>query len=466
MCLRGSRLKASAPDPYKTLIWYPAQKSGKPMTYGDYLALRGGEDRFDRTPEEASRLAGRLLDYDAAGLMPAQVAQEKARAMWALKDAKPMTGRFPVVIYAPSISSTAFENADLCEYLASQGYVVLSSPSLGAHSREMTFDREGIEAQVGDIGFLIGYAQSLPYSDPSHIAVLGFSWGGLANVFAAAKDSRISALVCLDGSVRYHPKMVEDAKYVTAARVAVPLLSLAQRPYQLEDLILHKVDVSDSFMNKMGYSDVYKVTMYSMRHQDFASQSIRFRPPGRFTEFSPDEVSQAHSWMARYVLQFLNAYLKNDAAGLAFMNNAPVKNAVPAHLLAVDAQRASSTPVTRELFAAELAKRGFEHALDAYKEAQKKAPDFTLDEGRINLWGCILLAQEKTLEAIEILKLAVSLYPESSNTYDSLAEAYERNGDQALAIKNYRRSLELDPKNDNAVRHLKTLEHARGPGDP
>jgi Tfp pilus assembly protein PilF len=58
-----------------------------------------------------------------------------------------------------------------------------------------------------------------------------------------------------------------------------------------------------------------------------------------------------------------------------------------------------------------------------------------------------------------MFKLAVSFYPKSANTYDSLAEAYEINGDRELAIKNYKRSLELNPKNTNAVDHLKTLEH-------
>lgn len=61
-------------------------------------------------------------------------------------------------------------------------------------------------------------------------------------------------------------------------------------------------------------------------------------------------------------------------------------------------------------------------------------------------------------EAIEVLKLNVHLYPESANTYDSLAEVYETAGDKALAIKNYKRSLELDPKNTNAEQHLKKLE--------
>ena len=64
----------------------------------------------------------------------------------------------------------------------------------------------------------------------------------------------------------------------------------------------------------------------------------------------------------------------------------------------------------------------------------------------------------KPKEALEIFKLNVFLYPASANVYDSVAEAYEKNGDRELAVKNYKRSLELDPKNANAARQLKKLD--------
>jgi cytochrome c-type biogenesis protein CcmH/NrfG len=43
------------------------------------------------------------------------------------------------------------------------------------------------------------------------------------------------------------------------------------------------------------------------------------------------------------------------------------------------------------------------------------------------------------------------------NVYDSVAEAYAVNGNRELAVKNYQRSLELDPKNTNAAQQLKKL---------
>jgi dienelactone hydrolase len=129
-----------------------------------------------------------------------------------------------VLIYAPGSTSSAYENADLCEYLASHGYLVLASPSLGVTTRSMTLNLEGAEAQARDISFLVGYATTLAQADKAKITVIGYSFGGLANVLAAAQDDRIGALVALDGSVRYYPAIAQAATYATPERLAVPLL--------------------------------------------------------------------------------------------------------------------------------------------------------------------------------------------------------------------------------------------------
>jgi hypothetical protein len=56
------------------------------------------------------------------------------------------------------------------------------------------------------------------------------------------------------------------------------------------------------------------------------------------------------------------------------------------------------------------------------------------------------------------LELNVRLYRESSNAYDSLGEAYMIGGNKELAIKNYEKSVELNPQNDNGFRMLKILK--------
>jgi Flp pilus assembly protein TadD len=70
-----------------------------------------------------------------------------------------------------------------------------------------------------------------------------------------------------------------------------------------------------------------------------------------------------------------------------------------------------------------------------------------------------LLEQGHLLEAVEILKLAVTMYPSSSNAYSSLGEAYRRTGNKTLAVENFRKAFELDHFNYFAEYQLKRLQN-------
>lgn len=440
--------------PMQTMIWYPAAKgSAKPVTFADYLRHAATEETFDRP---ASEIDASLKNF-GRGLSPERAARMRASPMLAVRDAKPAAGKFPLVVYAPSFSAWTFENADMCEILASHGYVVISSPSMGAGTRSMTTDLEGLETQAADIAFLIGYAHSLPQADTSRVAVAGFSWGGMANVFAAARDSRIKALVSLDGSVRYHPQLIAEAKYVTAARVAVPMLFMAQKPMSMESLAGRGKPLNTSLLNDMRFSDVYINTMHPMEHGHFSASGLRMARDDQFGDYTRDEVSQAYSWTVRYVGNFLDAYLKDDKAAKAFLANTPVKNGMPAHMASMDARPKKADAPSLENFAIEVGKRGLGQVNEVFQSMRKHDAKFALPEPVVNHWGYELLAADKDKESIEIFKLNTVMYPDSANTYDSLAEAYQKAKMNELAIKNFKRSLELNPENMNAVQHLKTL---------
>ena len=110
------------------------------------------------------------------------------------------------------------------------------------------------------------------------------------------------------------------------------------------------------------------------------------------------------------------------------------------------------------LFKSILAK-GAPIVLTEYRETRKgRAANEVLDENQMNRLGYDLMAAGRIKDAIEIFKLNVEDYPKSSNVYDSLAEAYARDGQKELAVRNYQRSIELDPKNTNAVDALKKLQ--------
>ncbi|MBL8191226.1 MAG: tetratricopeptide repeat protein [Acidobacteria bacterium] len=113
---------------------------------------------------------------------------------------------------------------------------------------------------------------------------------------------------------------------------------------------------------------------------------------------------------------------------------------------------------SRVLFRNILAK-GEAATLTEYRQARKGSPKSDLvNESQMNQLGYDLLRAQRIQDAINVFKQNTEDYPQSSNVYDSLAEAYARDGQKELAIKNYQRALELDPKNDNALQELKKLQ--------
>ncbi|MGZ8302977.1 MAG: dienelactone hydrolase family protein [Telluria sp.] len=329
--------------PIQTVIWYPAEKGGKGVKYDDYLQLVGWETDLERSPKEQAKTVDAWLKMVTEGTRNGQVEAERRRPMWAVRDAVPKAGKYPVVIYAPSVNNTTFENADIAEFLASHGYIVISAPTVGLTGRWIKRDLMHAELQADDIRFLIDYARTLPQADMARVAVAGFSWGGLSNVLAATKDARIKALVCIDGAVRYYNSIMMQAKYAQPEKLKTPLLFLGQGPESIESNIRHKEDMSGSFINGMVNADVYVLTLYPMGHVHFGSSYIRLDDPAEYKEYTPGEVSFAYSLGARYILNFLNGYLRHDAAGLAYLANRPVTNGAPPHALKMEYTPAKGT---------------------------------------------------------------------------------------------------------------------------
>jgi CubicO group peptidase (beta-lactamase class C family) len=110
---------------------------------------------------------------------------------------------------------------------------------------------------------------------------------------------------------------------------------------------------------------------------------------------------------------------------------------------------------------------GVAAAIALYRTLKKEHPNqYDFSEPELNRLGYQLLQAKKIKEAVEIFKLNVEAYPQGFNTYDSLGEAYMVSGNTELAILNYKKSLELNPKNIGATEMLKRLESKAVAVDP
>ncbi len=102
--------------------------------------------------------------------------------------------------------------------------------------------------------------------------------------------------------------------------------------------------------------------------------------------------------------------------------------------------------------------RGISQAVaDNQKSDFTEQNGFYLLEEEFNTLGYQFLGQGLIDEAITVFKTALGHFPESALLYDNLAESYLKQKQNALAIENYQKSLELMPYNRNAEEMLKFL---------
>ncbi len=79
-------------------------------------------------------------------------------------------------------------------------------------------------------------------------------------------------------------------------------------------------------------------------------------------------------------------------------------------------------------------------------------------EASINGFGYGYLAKKDYQNALLLLKASTELFPQSANTFDSLGDAYEQQGNNAEAIKNYEKALQIDATYPSSVEALRRLK--------
>lgn len=136
------------------------------------------------------------------------------------------------------------------------------------------------------------------------------------------------------------------------------------------------------------------------------------------------------------------------------------------HLIPMEQPEVFNTTVLKFLknmeFINVLNSKGVDAAVQYFSDVRGFDPSIMMfREMEMNFLGYKFLGEGKTKDAIKLFKLNTIAYPNSSNVYDSLGEAYLKDGQNDLAILNYKKSLELNPDNANARKVLNDLNQTK-----
>jgi pimeloyl-ACP methyl ester carboxylesterase len=117
--------------------------------------------------------------------------------------------KFPVVIYHHGAGSIPQDNTVMFEYLASHGYVVISSnyhlPVNGA-DRYDSFYASGKFSTLTDVEFITDFAKHLPYAEPQNFYYSGHSWGAGTGLLLNEKGKHnFKKFVLLESTIEDYP---------------------------------------------------------------------------------------------------------------------------------------------------------------------------------------------------------------------------------------------------------------------
>lgn len=448
------------PRPIPVSMWYPSDENVSdidPLVVFDYMNILKEEEEWEHLPGE------QILNWFYYPNTQANQNHLKENTE-AYPELKPANGKFPVVVYAPSYQASSIENFALCEYLASYGYVVISSPSRGAENRYFEGGTgKDMETQARDIEFLMQEINQFSYADQSNIATVGFSFGGLSNVLAQMRNNKIKGIVSLDGSIKYQYETLQKSPFANIEKVNVPFIHFSQKEIPQEVLIEDNIDstlnTEFEFYDSLKYSDAYHFQFHNLTHSYFSTLGILFEPRDKRQDKSDFDIMESYGWVSIYTLNFLNAYLKNDSEAIDFLKSEPKENTNKTGLISKYAKLAVKQIFTFQDFNDLAIQQNYQNLENLYQSLIKQYPQFEIPEGNLNNLGLQLVFNPvKSEMGINVLSFATTIYPESANLWDSLAEGYLYTGDKKKAVLSFEKSLELNPQNQNALNRIKELK--------
>ena len=289
-----------------------------------YQATATETDFAPPSPERLTILMNRLKNIwpiefrvppEGRGAIREKIDQALQEPVFAVRDAVPEKGPFPLIVHMPGYNASPAHHAYLFEYLASRGYVVAAVPNMGMYRREIDDEPASLEVQARDLEFAVARMGELPNVDLSRVGTTGMSWGGFSNVLFGERDSRVDAVLTLDGAIT----MPEELKLIEAVpgyshkkfdKAYMQLLvTPAEAKFRPKDL---------RFFEALEYGDAHMVQFRGVDHDEFSCGYLRLR---NLRETDPARVAYLEEFSRRIyrsALQFFDAYLKGDRDGPSF----------------------------------------------------------------------------------------------------------------------------------------------------
>ncbi|MDI9320726.1 MAG: hypothetical protein QM530_09685 [Phycisphaerales bacterium] len=455
--LNGNQDSTKYPRPMIINVWYPTKdKPKRKFPYANYIsypskdplwsiflkhihdynfntiknnAFRGSQYKNDTVNADKDFLA--LMDLDCGVAENAEYAN----------------GEFPLIIYQQSLGGTIEENAVLCQLLASNGFLVINCAYQSNQSTKVYADWN-LERAEKDVLFLLHFAERNLPSEKDNYHLLGFSFGAQSNFNLLTKPYKFKSMVSFDSRLEYYfninPRGHKDLPKTLLSnteKINVPLLLFTNQfaPYTIIDSLSH--------------SDRIYAMAKGFNHYDFTSQKQLSNE--LFCQKTPNiKLAQQqiiYSEICKNTISFLKA--KSSKTNTSFLFERSDNFLIEIMALGKskpDLNLGTINTPRQALLAIEV--YGLEKIQTLFPNHR-----ISFDEDILNDFAYSLVIKENISMAREVLIWSTHLFPESANLFDSLGEIYFLEKDFTNSLNSYQRSVNLNPKNQNAISYIQKI---------
>lgn len=302
------------PRPLLIHLWYPSQeKLGQSLDFKHYIDLIAQREDYNKSISEIdtnsyyyvkaySDFAKSQFGLDAS-IQTQQILDAPVKAMSGLV-IPAGSSEFPLIIYAPSNSKASVQNHLICEYLASQGFIILSVASAGPNSIRRENVVESTMAQVMDMEYILQYCRDSLGLSYTSLGLFGFSTGTLANTIFQMRNNDVAAVLSMDGSMEYSfYLLVSKMEEFKLEKANIPYCSLINN-YENFSIypMYNSVHSRDKFMIRMPYLDHNGFISYWRFFDSCAENPV------------PSQVGLSYDYMSECAWRFFRRYLKPETS--------------------------------------------------------------------------------------------------------------------------------------------------------
>lgn len=319
--------KSIDPRPIIIGMWYPTKSDGheKSMTYGEYLKIDNQYDSMDVFIKRLEKYnTSNSFYYMFTGSPSTLFTLNKKRkfkfhmnrSIPVHKNATPIEDRFPLVIYHAGLGGTLNDNTILCEYLASHGYVVVTSSFLPIDYHDIEIDWD-LDRSTQDIDFILDKIKKLDNIDSSKIALIGHSFGAQAVLgYKADNHTSINCLINLESTMDdiddEYPSGFEpltDKLRDNNQNINVPMMIFAspKATFRVIDCLENSDRLYCKLKSKLSHNEYTSLTSYTIHELKRKTKKRK-------------EIWEKYSAVNEFCLNFLNYqfYKGSDSEKLLF----------------------------------------------------------------------------------------------------------------------------------------------------